>query len=260
MNAVGNWKGTKQEADDYTPSAIEWLKIWLPKAGAVRLATQEEDQSRNTDIVVEHEGLEPLKVGLRIRSEHYLGRYPYDITIRTERPYGSTEFSKISDGHGDLFFYGFGHDPSRKVRAARLARTRQLAMFFDWWRDWHEATMLGIEPTTMPADLFHSPRPGFEHRNIDSSSKFVAINTLEAMGVTGWYDRIIVREHGFEDPRPTMEYAVGSLCPKYLERALAYRELHGMPEPVPRHRVHEEKAKAAAAEDPVFGNILDPVG
>src|SRR5439155_22782776 len=78
-------------------------------------APVEDDQCRNTDLVVLK--MDGLRIACRMRRENaYLhrdrsGNYEYrgQFTIRCGRPNGTkTELSKIIEGWGDYFFYGFG--------------------------------------------------------------------------------------------------------------------------------------------------------
>lgn len=69
----------------------------------------EEDQERNTDLIVLK--MDSVRVGCRIRRKEYAEKYPDEFTIRFGRPSGvKTELSKIVEGWGDYFFYGFEGD------------------------------------------------------------------------------------------------------------------------------------------------------
>ena len=70
-----------------------------------------------------------MMIACRVRSDEYLARYPWDITIRSKLDSGvKTEFNKIVEGWGDWLFYG---------HAARDASTVEYWMLIDLavWRE-----------------------------------------------------------------------------------------------------------------------------
>ena len=68
----------------------------------------EEDAERNTDLIVLK--MEAVRIGCRIRRFKYFEKYKDEFTIRAGRPSGAkTELTKIVEGWGDYFFYGFSN-------------------------------------------------------------------------------------------------------------------------------------------------------
>jgi len=66
----------------------------------------EEDRIRNSDLIVLR--LKSVRIACRVRRYKYLAKYGSQFTIRSERTSGTeTELSKLLQGWGDYFFYGF---------------------------------------------------------------------------------------------------------------------------------------------------------
>lgn len=69
-------------------------------------ATFELDTQEATDLIVLT--ARDLKIAVRIRRHQYVQDYANDFTFRLRRDSGATtEFTKIMQGFGDWFFYGF---------------------------------------------------------------------------------------------------------------------------------------------------------
>ena len=87
------------------------------------------DIKRATDfeLIAEH-----VAIACRIRDFHrYHQKYSTQFTIRVHRDSGAkTEFEKILEGHGDLFFYGFGVDRDKTIPAWYLI---DLSAFRQHW-------------------------------------------------------------------------------------------------------------------------------
>lgn len=122
---VRNWKTDKKWSDKYLPEIKRILGEHLISEPPIT-----EDQERNTDLMVL--GLGAIRIGCRVREARYLNQYGGEYTIRSERPNGTkTELSKIIEGWGDYFFYGFGGDQYLvkwvlcDLRVFRLWFTRQ---------------------------------------------------------------------------------------------------------------------------------------
>lgn len=83
----------------------------------------EEDAERNTDLMVLR--MDAVRIGCRIRRNSYLARYSDGFTIRAGRPSGvKTELTKIIEGWGDYFFYGFSNSSETGLAAWTLADLR----------------------------------------------------------------------------------------------------------------------------------------
>jgi hypothetical protein len=126
----------------------------------VKEAPEEEDQQRNTDLIVLK--LEAIRVGCRIRRAvgangiNYLQRYSDEFTIRVERPRNSkTELRKIIEGWGDLFFYGFGDPDSGSLAAWILG---DLNVFRSWHTDYliSKKQLPGIEKPNLDGTKFRA--------------------------------------------------------------------------------------------------------
>ena len=121
------WKNDKKWSDQFIPHIKSILGLYL-----IGEPPMEEDAERNTDLMVLR--MESVRIGCRIRKTDYMARYGDEITIRSGRPSGAkTELTKIMEGWGDYFFYGFGTDADvvawtlGDMKVFRLWFFRQLA-------------------------------------------------------------------------------------------------------------------------------------
>ena len=101
------WDIDKRWSDRFLPEIKQILGLHLIGEPPI-----EEDQERNTDLVVLK--MEPVRIGCRVRrpvSENgYLcfEKHSDEFTIRAGRPSGiKTELTKIIEGWGNYFFYAF---------------------------------------------------------------------------------------------------------------------------------------------------------
>jgi hypothetical protein len=95
-----NWQDDKKWSDRYLPAIKRALAPYV-----LREASLDDDQQRNTDLVVLR--ADSLRIGCRVRTPDYFEKYPFDVTVRCDRPSGNrSELAKIIAGWGDLFFYG----------------------------------------------------------------------------------------------------------------------------------------------------------
>lgn len=98
------WKNDKKWSDKFLPE----IKAILGQQ-FIGAAPYEEDTERNTDLIVLK--LEPIRIACRLRRKEYFEKWPDEFTIRSSRPTGNkTELTKIMEGWGDYFFYGFCDD------------------------------------------------------------------------------------------------------------------------------------------------------
>jgi len=115
----------------------------------------EEDMERNTDLIVLK--MEPLRIGCRIRRFKYFENYKDEFTIRAGRPSGTkTELSKIIEGWGDFFFYGFS---DKQEKGLLLWSLCDLKIF----RLWFNRQLIITQKV-----------PGIPKNNTDNSSNFLA--------------------------------------------------------------------------------------
>lgn len=105
------WIEDKGRVDKYEPEIKRILGQYL-----IATADPRRDQEEATDLMVLE--LQPLRVGVRVRSHDYLLKYPNEFTIRAGRPSGvASELSKIVDGWGDFLFYGFEDETGESLAA-----------------------------------------------------------------------------------------------------------------------------------------------
>jgi hypothetical protein len=147
-----NWQRDKRWSDRFLPEIKRILGEHLIGEPPV-----EEDQERNTDLMVLK--MAAVRVGCRVRKHSYLASYGNEFTVRSGRPSGiKTELTKVIEGWGDYFFYGFADQ-----EAAILARWSlcDLKVF----RVWFTRQLVKSEKGQIP---------GFSKKNTDGSSDFRA--------------------------------------------------------------------------------------
>jgi hypothetical protein len=151
------WQNDKRWSDRFLPEIKGILGQHL-----IGEPPAEEDAERNTDLMVLR--MEAVRIGCRIRKNQYLERYGNEFTIRAGRPSGvKTELTKIIEGWGDYFFYGFACPAER-----RLVR-------------WALADMKVFRAAYMRKLAASGPGcvPGMGKRNLDNSSSFVAFRWVD---------------------------------------------------------------------------------
>ena len=124
-----------------------------------------EDQQHNTDLIVLHLGA--VRVACRVRRHHYLSKYGDEFTIRTDRTSGAkTELSKLIEGFGDYFLYGFSDESETYLCQWFLGDLKA----FRLWLFRYMATN-------------HGKMPGFKGKNVDhKASTFYAFKVAEVNG------------------------------------------------------------------------------
>lgn len=148
------WQKDKRWSDRFIPEIKSILGVHLIGEPPV-----EEDAHRNTDLMVLK--LDAVRVGCRVRKNNYLADYPDEFTIRSGRPSGvKTELTKIIEGWGDYFFYGFCDEDEHRLAAWFLG---DLKVFRLWFAQ---------QLARLPAGNL----PGIEKPNQDESSRFRAFN------------------------------------------------------------------------------------
>jgi hypothetical protein len=144
------WKEDKKWTDGLLPHVKCVLGAHL-----IGEAPEEEDQEHNTDLIVLT--LKPVRVACRIRTYEYLDKYEGEFTIRSGRPSGiKTELTKVVEGWGDYFFYGFANEHKTELVAWVLG---DLKVF----RGWFNRKLFCLTP---------GKTPGQEFTNADKSSSF----------------------------------------------------------------------------------------
>lgn len=112
---MNGWEKDKQASDIFIPEIKQILGLYL-----IGEANREEDQERNTDLIVLK--METIRIACRVRDKKYMDKYSNEFTIRCRRPSGTkTELKKIIEGWGNYFFYGFGCKDSGELIMWKLA-------------------------------------------------------------------------------------------------------------------------------------------
>ena len=121
----------------------------------------EEDQERNTDLVVLK--MESVRIGCRVRRHKYFSGYGDEFTIRAGRPTGAkTEITKIIEGWGNYFFYGFSDKEEINLSSWVLCDLNVFRLWFN-----------------RQLQKCNGRVPGDNRKNKDNSSFFLAFNILE---------------------------------------------------------------------------------
>jgi len=134
------WERDKAISDKYLDEIKQILGLHLIGEPPI-----EEDQERNTDLMVLK--LDAVRVACRIReySHYFIGNRCNEFTIRSSRPSGmKTEFRKIVEGWGDYLFYGFGDESGLRLYHWHLI---DLAVFRVYLLN---MAMHGIIPSEIP--------------------------------------------------------------------------------------------------------------
>jgi len=122
---MDNWKDDKRWSDIFLVEIKRVLGEYLISAAPI-----EEDAERNTDLIVLK--LDAVRIGCRIRRFEYYQRYPNEFTIRSGRPSGvKTELTKIIEGWGDYFFYGFSNEEESNLIAWSLCDLKVFRLWFN---------------------------------------------------------------------------------------------------------------------------------
>ena len=148
---------------------LSWSNKFLPEIKRIlgeyliSAAPMEEDAEHNTDLIVLK--LDAIRIACRIRRYDYLARYPNEFTIRSGRPNGcKTELTKIIEGWGDYFFYGFSDEQETGLAAWSLCNLKVFRLWFN-------------------EQLFtHKQAPGQKQNNGDGSSSFRAFSIFALPG------------------------------------------------------------------------------
>ena len=146
------WQADKRWSDRFLPEIKSILGVHLIGEPPV-----EEDAERNTDLMVLK--LDAVRIGCRVRKHKFLSRYSDEFTMRCGRPSGTkTELTKVIEGWGDYFLYGFCDAGERSLSAWMLG---DLKVF----RLWYCRSL---------RKMAAGQSPGSVKRNIDGSSDFTA--------------------------------------------------------------------------------------
>ncbi len=164
---MNGWKQDKRWSDKFLPEIKSILGMHLISEPPI-----EEDAEHNTDLMVLK--LDSIRIGCRIRKNQYLDGYGNEFTIRSGRPSGvKTELTKIIEGWGDYFFYGFCNKSEDSLVLWHLADLKVFRLWFN--------TMLAKNKGISP---------GVGKDNTDGSSSFRAFrwNDIGSGFVVASYD------------------------------------------------------------------------
>lgn len=153
---MADFRGDKKWSDQYLPHIKRILGEVLICEPPV-----EEDQERNTDLITLK--MSSIRVGCRVRKAQYFERYSDQFTIRAGRPSGAkTELTKIIEGWGDLFMYGFASQENTSLQAWGIGDLKVFRLWF--MREMMRGKGL---------------LPGIAQSNNDNSSNFLAFRWSE---------------------------------------------------------------------------------
>lgn len=148
------WEKDKKWSDRF----IRQIKMILSEY-LISEASPEEDKLHNTDLIVFK--MMPIRIACRIRKHRYLEKYKQEFTIRCSRPSGiETELSKIIQGWGDYFFYGFTDQLELEIISWRMIDLSKFRLYFNRY-------------------LYAKKEIGIKQKNNDGSSDFWAFSIEE---------------------------------------------------------------------------------
>ncbi|MDR1574143.1 MAG: hypothetical protein LBS24_07525, partial [Clostridiales Family XIII bacterium] len=133
-----DWREDKRWSDKFLPQIKRILGECLITEPPI-----EEDIERNTDLIVLR--LDSVRIACRVRKHKYLARYGNEFTVRAGRPSGAkTELTKIIEGFGDYFFYGFADENETELAKWLIGDLRAFRIYFQR----ETVRMKGILPGT----------------------------------------------------------------------------------------------------------------
>lgn len=141
-----SWKNGKVWSDRFLPEIKSILGRHLIAEPPV-----EEDMRHNTDLIVLR--LDAVRIGCRVRRFQYVQSFGGEFTIRSGARSGAkTEITKIIEGWGDYFFYGFADWQEQALHQWALC---DLNVF----RIWHSRRLFADKAM-----------PGKTHQNADGTA------------------------------------------------------------------------------------------
>ena len=119
-----DWKNSKRWSDRFLPEIKKVLGEHL-----IGESPSEDDAERNTDLIVLK--LDAVRIACRVRRFEYIC-YSDEFTIRSGRPSGvKTELTKIIEGWGDYFFYGFSNQEETNLCMWTLGDLKAFRLYFN---------------------------------------------------------------------------------------------------------------------------------
>ena len=148
---MSEWQKDKRWSDRFLPEIKRILGEHLISEPPI-----EEDAERNTDLMVLR--LDAVRIGCRVRKYEYLKQYGDEFTIRAGRPTGAkTELTKIIEGWGNYFFYGFSDEYEQNLAQWILGDLNALRIYIN--------RQLYANGGRFPGSMKY---------NVDNSSNFIA--------------------------------------------------------------------------------------
>lgn len=106
---MSGYREDRQWSDKFIPQIKSIVGPLLLEPASFKL-----DAKEATDLIVFR--ARDMRIAARIRNHEYLKKYSHQFTIRSRRDSGAeTELSKIVNGWGDWFFYGFSDREERTI-------------------------------------------------------------------------------------------------------------------------------------------------
>jgi hypothetical protein len=154
---MNDWTADKRWSDKFLPQIKRILGEHLIGEPSI-----EEDAERNTDLIVLK--MEAVRIACRVRRYEYLARYGDQFTIRKGRPSGvKTELTKIIEGWGNYFFYGFSDEQGEVLAKWILCDLNALRLYIN-------------------RELYAKRIPWESKQNADGSSDFACFRYAEIPG------------------------------------------------------------------------------
>ena len=135
-----DWRKDKKWSDRFLPEIKSALGLHL-----IGAAPEIDDQMRNTDLIVLK--MEAVRIACRIRQFKWWQCCANEFTIRVSRPSGAkTELTKVIEGWGNYFFYGFASENEASLHAWLIGDLNA-------FRLWHSRKLLrGVVPGTLKSN------------------------------------------------------------------------------------------------------------
>ena len=159
-----SWEKDKKWSDKFMLEIKSILGMNL-----IAEAPIDEDSEHNTDLMILK--LDSVRIACRIRKYQYL-RYAEEFTIRSSRPSGvKTELTKVIEGWGDYFFYGFSNDSETNLLKWLIGDLKAFRIWF-----------------TRQISKNKGMMPGIAQKNYDNSSGFHAFKAFEIPDFVKWHN------------------------------------------------------------------------
>lgn len=148
---MNGWILDKEKVDPFMPEIVRLVAPYM-----IVPASTTDDQEHNTDLIA---SADTRRVACRVRSFDDWTEYADwrdEFTVREDRPSGcKSELTKIIEGWGDLFFYGFASGDNRSFVQWTLMDLRVFRLWFMRYLVKHQGKMPGLRlPNTDGSSTF----------------------------------------------------------------------------------------------------------